>query len=139
MRTRHPHPHTRNRSVWLWSRSTLVPVSLCLAFTVGPAPAGAADLVDHGPEAELLETHGGLVRSGLSTTSESTLFASPAVLAGLAASPCSPFISSGPNDPPMTGVLLYSYWSATHGTYIGVYLMSSGPRRKLRCDTNDEI
>ena len=138
MRTRKPKPNTRIRSP-LWSRSTVAGAALCLAFMLSPASAAATDLADHGPEAELVEPHGSLLRSALSTTSESTLFASPTVWAGLAASPCSPFISSGPNDPPMVGVLLYSYWSAVLGTYVGVYLMSSGPLRTLRCDTYTEI
>ena len=142
MRTHNSDPNTRNRSVSMWSKSTIVGTALCLAFTLSPAPAAATGLTGYGPEAELLETHGNLLRSGPSATFESALFASPTVLPGLAVSTCSPYISSGPNDPPMVGVLLYAYWSPTLGTWVGFYYVTSNSGehiRALRCDTYDEI
>lgn len=135
-------PITRNRSVSLWFKSTIVWAAVCLAFTVSPAPATATSLTGHGPEAQFLETQGSLPWSGPSTIFESALFESPTGLLGLATSRCSPFISSGPNDPPMVGVLLYDFWSPTLGTYVGFYLVTtdSGVHiRSLRCDTYTEI
>ena len=119
----------------------LLIASICLAFGSGPAPAVAADLAGHGPEAEVPEVRDNRFEPGLSGTSEPALRARPAVTEDSAAPTCSQWISSCPNDPPMLGMLILAQWDPVLQIYIGVYAMEGGdqPFRKFRCDTYEEL
>ena len=68
-------------------------------------------------------------------------FASDRARAATAGEPCSQWISSGPNDPPMLGVPISMEWDWINQVYIGTYLMNGGdkPLRTFRCDTNEEL
>lgn len=95
-------------------------VSVCLAFGSGPARAATVDLADHGVEADFLDV--------LAVTVDSPR-------------PCSQWISSGPNDPPMLGFLVSMEWDWINQVYIGTYMMDGGDQmlRRFNCDTLEEL
>jgi len=53
--------------------------------------------------------------------------------------PCAAGISSGPDDPPMTGVLVDWGYSYNHNAWVGVYRLANGRLIGVRCDTYQQI
>lgn len=121
MRTRNLVRHTSHRFLPLSPGLVVLSiVSACLAFGSDPARAATIYLADHSLEAEFLDV--------LAVTVDSPR-------------PCSQWISSGPNDPPMLAYLISMQWDYINQVYIGTYQMDGGDEqfRRFNCETLEEL